>query len=78
MGLQLSCATHHSFLTSQCRSGCGTSDRLTARDKLEPQSKLRAVGEEVALSKVFRNSEISLDVVWKVSILGNERLYYIE
>lgn len=78
MGLQLSYATHHSFLTSQCRSGCGTSDRLTARDKLEPQSKLCAVGEEVALSKVFRNSEISLDVVWKVSILGDESLYYIE
>jgi hypothetical protein len=76
--LRLSYASHHSSLTSQCRSECGTSGRLSARDKLEPQSNLGAVGEEVVLSKIFRNSEMSLDVLWEMSLLGNESLYYAE
>lgn len=76
--MQLSCASHHSSLTSQGRSECGTSDRITAREKLEAQSKLGAVEEEVVLSKVFRNSEVSLDIVWEVSPLDNGSLYYVK
>jgi hypothetical protein len=51
----------------QCRSKCGTSDRLSARSKLVPQSWLHEKNKELGM--VFRNI---VNIMGKMSLLGKK------